>query len=943
MEINNKKKEQKKELIYWKNQAIPEKGKQFIDPLFPPNKNSLLGLDSNGEPIDPIAYKNIPKNINSDEIIFSRASEIFDVKKYKLFSGLIEVHDVIQGIISDCYFLSSIANLCKFPELILNLFKTKDINEEGFFEIIFYIDGIKQIVIIDDYLPIFKATKKPCFAQPHKKAIWVMLLEKAWAKINGGYANIIRGLPCEAFEFLTGMSSFSYDTKNKNVEDSYEYKYEIIKNVQISDKNKCFISCSTNDNENIENVGLVKDHSYTLINFNEIEINEGKNIYLFKLRNPWSKGGWNGDWSDKSDLWNENIKKQVNYNDKEDGIFFMNDIDFFKYFSHVEICNILYDAKSITYFLKGEQLKNGIVFNIVLENKGILNVTVLRKSWRANRELRNKILPTHISIVKYDPNQQNKLKIFSDYKGISESIQTCSISTPVEKGGYLAYIYRDLDHAEFIPDETLSIRFICTAEFNIYQMSYDEREKGFPLLQNIILQAEFYENNYDPDKNEDFNIASNQVKGNGIGHIIYYISHPGYFLDYTGSMENVKNFIMLTPYLSKDENIFNKKISSGKYLVLLGIMNGYLGEYNFNCFKKAFLTKKKLKENFERNDIDLNLYIDIQNNIKNNNLKQSKRQTLVRTKTEFYTDVGDGKIKYYNSLSDLKKNYGDLIELLDEIECENDNSNCNLRWGVIKSEYVIYIGQINEKELKQGKGLLINPKNIFSGEFINGQQHGKGYIYNHKKIKLYYYNYKNGKRIGYPVSIADEEKKKEIELQKEKKRLEEMERKKIEELKKIEENEVIEETKIKEEMEKLELEEKEQIANLVTKEETNKNLNKISQSIKETIKIKMEKIKEKDIGFKTISKRKTLEIKEKIDKTNKEKQKIINELNNIENNKKENEKNEAENKKTHIKKYGLNKTYLDSYKMKTKKRSNLIELPYEEEVNEICTCACIIL
>ena len=60
MEINNKRKEQKKELIYWKNQAIPEKGKQFIDPLFPPNKNSLLGLDSNGEPIDPIAYKNIP-------------------------------------------------------------------------------------------------------------------------------------------------------------------------------------------------------------------------------------------------------------------------------------------------------------------------------------------------------------------------------------------------------------------------------------------------------------------------------------------------------------------------------------------------------------------------------------------------------------------------------------------------------------------------------------------------------------------------------------------------------------------------------------------------------------------------------------------------------------------------------------------------------------------
>jgi calpain-15 len=220
--------EQNKDLIYWKDQLIPEKGKKFTDPLFPPNKDSLLGLDSDGKPIDPIAYRNIPKNINSNDIIFSRASEIFGDKKYKLFSGIIEIDDVIQGIISDCYFLSSLTNLCKFPELILNLFKTKDINHEGCYEIYFFIDGIKQIVIIDDYLPIFKKTKKPCFAQPIRNGIWVMLLEKAWAKINGGYANIIKGLPCEAFEFLTGMGSLSYDTSNKKGDDLDEYKYQIL-------------------------------------------------------------------------------------------------------------------------------------------------------------------------------------------------------------------------------------------------------------------------------------------------------------------------------------------------------------------------------------------------------------------------------------------------------------------------------------------------------------------------------------------------------------------------------------------------------------------------------------------------------------------------------------------------------------------------------------------
>ena len=931
--------EQKKELIYWKGQLIPEKGKKFTDPLFPPNKNSLLGLDSNGKPIDPIAYSNIPKNINSKDIIFSRASEIFGDKKYKLFSGIIEIDDVIQGILSDCYFLSSITNLSKFPELILNLFKTKDINDEGYYEIYFFIDGIKQIVIIDDYLPIFKKNKKPCFAQPPRNGIWVMLLEKAWAKINGGYANIIKGLPCEAFEFLTGMGSLSYDTSNKKGDDLDEYKYQIIKNVEISDKNRCFISCSTNDGENIENVGLVKDHAYTLVDFNQIETDDGKNIYLFRLRNPWSQGEWNGDWSDKSNLWNENIKKQVNYKEKDDGIFFMNDTDFFKYFTHVEICNILYDAKSITYYLEGDELKNGIVFNAKLEKEGILNVTVLRKSWRANRELRNKILPTHISIVKYDIHQKNKLKIFSDYNGVSESYQTCSINVPVEKGSYLIYIYRDLDHAEFIPEKKLVIRIICTTEFNIYQMNYDERDKGFPLLQNIILQAEFIENNYDPDKSKDFTVASNQIKGNGIGHIIYYISNPGYFLDYTGSMENVQNFIMLTPYLNKGQKTFNRKISSGKYLVFLGIMNGYFGTYNFNCFKKAFLTKKILKEEYENNDIDLNLYIDIKNNIKNENVKESRRQSLARSKTEFYTDVNDGKIKYFNSFLEFKNLYGDLIDLLDDIECQTDNSNSNLKWGVIKADYVIYIGQINDKQIKHGKGLLINPKNIYSGEFVNGHQHGRGYVYNNKKRKLYYYNYNYGKRVGLPVLIEEEGKIKEIELKKEKQRLEEIENKKREELKKLEENQEKEEKKIKEELEKLELEENQKIANSVSEEESKEANN---QAIKEKIKSRIEDLNEKEVSFKEITTRKTLEIKRTIDETNKEKQKIIEKLNDIEKNENEKENREINNEKLE-KKNGLKKSFLDKFRSKRRGKT-VVVLPCEEDMdNSGCKCSCNIL
>ena len=791
------------ELTYWKNQEPPKSGSLYTDPLFPPNANSLLGKDVSGKIIDNKAYSEKAKNINTNEIGFARPSDIFG--KYQLFSETIEMGDVIQGQLGDCYFLSSVANLCKFPGFIRRIFKTTTTNKDGFYEIIFFIDGKPQIVIVDDYLPVNKRTKRPVYAQSKGNEIWVMLLEKAWAKVNGGYANIISGLPCEAIEFLTGLGSLIYDTENMDVDDINEYKYEIVKNVQIADQNKCLITCSTNSNSQIEKVGLVEGHAYTLINFTQITTSQGTKVYLFRIRNPWSQGEWSGDWSDKSKLWDSKAKNQVNFQDKEDGIFFMNDTDFFKYFTHVEICYILYDAISATYTVEGiENLKNASVFNIESEGDGFLSVTVPRKSWRANRELRDKILPTHISIVKYEKKPKSKLKTFSDYNGTFDSFQTCGMNVKVTKGNYLIYVYRDFDNAGFDAEKKMDIKITCSSKFKHAQMSYDERSKGFPLLQNIILQAEFQENDYDPDLGEDFDVNSNQIRGNGIGHIIYYISTPGYYLDFTGGTSNVKNYIMLTPYLDKQTTSFHRAVPSGKYLIFLGLMNGVYGSYSFNCFTRAYTTNRKLAVEFDNNDIDLTLYTDINNDIKNENVKERKTQSLDLAKKEFYFDIGDGKIQY-KSLSELKKTYGNELKLLDEITLSNENSN--LKWGIVKGEYVTYVGQFNGDK-KEGKGLFINPNNIFAGEFKNDQQNGIGNTYNKDFTKLYYCNYVNGVRKGKPVTPEDEQKLKEEEEEKkrqeEQKKKEEEFKKEQERLKKLEEERQLELKRQEEEKKRIE-------------------------------------------------------------------------------------------------------------------------------------------
>ena len=840
------------EIPYYKDQTPGVEGKEYKDDIFPPNENSLLGLNSEGNPIDQEAYdKAIGGLIKKDEIEFKRATEIYGSgTRFVLISDNMKMDDIVPGEIDDSYFLFSVQNLCKNPGNINKLFKKSGtyFNPDGYYELILFIDGKPQIVIVDDYLPVKKGTNELVFAKSKKNEIWISLLEKAWAKVNGGYANIIGGTPMEALEFLTGFSSLSYDMENKDNDDLNEYKIEIVKQLQNCDIENSIISCTTTSSSDVNDVGLISGYIYNLLAIYQIQDNQGNNVYLFRLRNPWSKGEWNGDWSDKSSLWNSSSKSKVNFVDKEDGIFYMSDNDFFKYFKHVEICYLLYGANISKFILTGEEKNtNGIVFNIIIKNAGFLSVSALRKSWRLNREIKGKMLSTHISVVKYDPDFTNRLKCFSDYTGNFESYITCTLNTPVNQGNYLIYIYRDLDHAEFTPEDNFEVKIICTTDNECHQMSYDERDKGFPLLQNIILQAEFVENNYDPDKAEDFDLNSNQIRGNGIGHVIYYISTPGNFLSYTGSTKKVVNYIMLNPYLNAKTTKFNHVLASGKYLVLLGLLTKASDNYSFACFSKAYTTSKTMKEVYNSNDIDLKLYTDINNNINNSNIIQIKTQSLENAKTEKYYDVGN-ETQESKTLDELKKEYGVYIEMLEDVP--GDNNNSSLKWVVIKGEYVIFIGQVNNDAKRTGKGVLINPNNVFAGEFKNDLPNGKGYTYNAKNERQYYCTYVNGVSKGDKVTAEEEAEIKKIE-EEERKKKEEEEAARLAELQRIEEEKRKEQERIAEELKKAEEERKAEEARIA--EELKK--------AEEAKKAEEERIKELERQAEEEAKRKAEELK----------------------------------------------------------------------------------
>jgi len=87
--------------------------------------------------------------------------------------------------------------LSKIPSRVENLFLNLEnkLSPNGIYGVNFYLLGVPHTVIIDDFLPLTAGntagTFKTYFAGiSPDSALWVPLLEKAFAKLYGNYAHI---------------------------------------------------------------------------------------------------------------------------------------------------------------------------------------------------------------------------------------------------------------------------------------------------------------------------------------------------------------------------------------------------------------------------------------------------------------------------------------------------------------------------------------------------------------------------------------------------------------------------------------------------------------------------------------------------------------------------------------------------------------------------------
>lgn len=136
------------------------------------------------------------------QVVWLRPEEFF-VDEHDVYFT-VEPDDIFQGLLGDCYFQSALAAIAENPKRIKKIFLSKKKQDAGIYCVNFYINGTKEAIYVDDLFPCSKDTKKPIFNRSDQEELWVMILEKAFAKICGGYANIEEGYTSEAQSDLTG-------------------------------------------------------------------------------------------------------------------------------------------------------------------------------------------------------------------------------------------------------------------------------------------------------------------------------------------------------------------------------------------------------------------------------------------------------------------------------------------------------------------------------------------------------------------------------------------------------------------------------------------------------------------------------------------------------------------------------------------------------------------
>lgn len=350
-------------VVFWDENF--ESTGMWKDSAFPHTKASLNIEDLGGYKgeVQWIACRDLERD-PSHEVLFENISP----------------NDLVQGTIGDCWLMAALACVAEYPWVIEALFteNTRTVPKDGKHPVKLFDIKSKawKNFEVDEYIPCKKRGwhqlhATPLFSRPRGHDMWVLLLEKAFAKMVGGYHKLKGGQPVFAWQAVTGVwdqvifaraIEGRWDEYELDVDEQIEEikksgritalplqqeegcerltdselwtkLYDWSQHAHIMSANIKEQSCDTFSLPN----GLVPDHVYSIISMHSTQ-----GMRLVKIRNPHGKGAqWNGAWSETDSQWDTHADLRAElkaYTEQDHATFFMSWEDFMKEFDNIQVC-----------------------------------------------------------------------------------------------------------------------------------------------------------------------------------------------------------------------------------------------------------------------------------------------------------------------------------------------------------------------------------------------------------------------------------------------------------------------------------------------------------------------------------------------------------------------------------------------------------------------------
>lgn len=146
---------------------------------------------------------------NRRDFAVSRFSDSYP--NYQVVDKDIDVEDINQGSLGDCYLMSVISAIAEYPDRILRILIQRNKSPFHAYCVALCIAGEFQEFYLDDKYYCkgnpYSNAKPLAFAHNDGEEIWAGLIEKAYAKAYGSYYDIEAGMGDKAFFDLTGAPS----------------------------------------------------------------------------------------------------------------------------------------------------------------------------------------------------------------------------------------------------------------------------------------------------------------------------------------------------------------------------------------------------------------------------------------------------------------------------------------------------------------------------------------------------------------------------------------------------------------------------------------------------------------------------------------------------------------------------------------------------------------